>query len=940
MMKKYTLYFILITIVVILLNIYFNISIYRNQISFQRNLLTGEAEAAANEIENSLMKFENEVNALLYSNILLGVNIADDDIKQDGLRSLEMLLTNNDELIRNVYIYDVNKNVLNLSFNKGSRLLVDPFVTQHQNLLLNKESVTKSGSNYQYSFPVFNEKQLVANLVFTLDLTGFFQSQLSRNFHDNAFWQWIIDDTGRILFTNAGSTMVLADSATLRNMVIREQSGFSKHLVLLNDKPELLFSAYAPLNIINENFGVLFSMRKSFVFDLILNKVIISGIFSTLIMLVFLFIVIKKMGNNLLAKEKTSLELSTFQSIFDNLPIGIMVLDQNSHVIIVNQTARELLLMNQAELITGKNITDRFMPSKDYYLAQGESSFDTNQFVLYRHEGEEVAVYKKDQPFFINDEEYILSAFVDVTPIEKARKYEAASNTAKSEFLAKMSHEIRTPMNGIIGMTEALDQESLTTNQKEYVQIVKRSADVLLTLIDDILDFSKIEAGKMQLEEIPFKLREEVKFAVDLFKPIIEEKKLAFNLSVNADVPENIIGDPFRLRQVLSNLISNSVKFTHEGTISVGIELEEEYNNNVTLMFYVEDTGVGIPRNKIESIFNSFTQAEESTSRKYGGSGLGTTISKQLVTLMHGEIWVQSPSPISQKPNYPGSRFSFTIEVYSDEKLLKPLQFEKFLQFSQVNALIITSAQQLKQRLTRFFEHEKINYELFEYNDNQFVDLKQKLKKNDGSYQILVILDEPDMNGLLLAKKLKEENLTDLFLIFLISSNHKSVNYIHSKQYGIDYYFVEPFENTDLIKSLHISFPNVEKVDTEIIQQVRPNLTVLIAEDNEINIRVAQTLFTRLGYKIDIARNGQEAIEKVKTTAYDIVFMDLVMPERDGIQATVEIRGLGYQMPIIAMTASASAKSKLKAISSGMNDYVVKPVKIESIRNILLKWFA
>ena len=277
----------------------------------------------------------------------------------------------------------------------------------------------------------------------------------------------------------------------------------------------------------------------------------------------------------------------------------------------------------------------------------------------------------------IYNEAYLLSAFIDVTHIEKARKYEAAANTAKSEFLAKMSHEIRTPMNGIIGMTEALDQESLTIDQKEYVQIVKRSADVLLTLIDDILDFSKIEAGKMQLEEIPFKLREEVKFAIDLFRPIIEEKNLKFGIKINPDVPENIIGDSFRLRQVLSNLISNAVKFTHEGEISVGIELEEEYNSNITLLFYVEDTGVGIPRDKVESIFNSFTQAEESTSRKYGGSGLGTTIAKQLVTLMHGEIWVQSPSPIPASPNFPGSRFSFTIEVYSNEKLVKALHTEE-----------------------------------------------------------------------------------------------------------------------------------------------------------------------------------------------------------------------------------------------------------------------
>jgi signal transduction histidine kinase/CheY-like chemotaxis protein len=939
-MKKYAYFIIIIPAVVILLNIYFSISIYQSQIAFQRSILSGQAEASVNEIEGALMKFENEVNALLYSNVLLQVNISSDDINQDGLRSLELLFTNNHDIVQNVRIYDNNKNVLNLSFNKKDRLLIDPFVTQNQNELQDRALVIKSDDQYIYSFPVFQGDQLIANISFALDLESYFTSAFSRYYHNGDFWQWLVDSEGHVIFNNAELPLLVKDLGPLKENIDRELSGFWQHGVLLQDKKEQLFSAYAPLNILNEKFGVVFSMRKSFVFDLILNRVIISGVFSTSIMLLFLFILYGKLGKNLTLREKASVELSTLQSIFDNLPVGIMVLDQHEQLKIVNQTAREMLLLHNDEQISGKNLNDRFMLSKDYYDGDTESAFDSSQFVLYRHEGEEVAVYKKDLPFIIKNEEFLLSAFVDVTPIEKARKYEAAANTAKSEFLAKMSHEIRTPMNGIIGMTEALDQENLTPNQKEYVQLVKRSADMLLTLIDDILDFSKIEAGKMQLEEIPFKLREEVKFAADLFRPIVEEKKLEFNMRINPNVPENIIGDPFRLRQVLSNLISNAVKFTHEGEILIGVELEEEYNNNLTLLFYVEDTGVGIPRSKIESIFNSFTQAEESTSRKYGGSGLGTTIAKQLVTLMHGEISVQSPSNISRKPNYPGSRFSFTIEVYSNEKILKVLHTEKIHDFAQVKALIITTVHSSRQRLLRLLEQEKISVEFFEYDSTRLRELKQKLIENIGFYHMLFVLDEPGLNGLQLSKKLREDKLTDQYLIVMISSNHKSENFIHSKRFGIDYYLVEPFERPDLLNHLYESFPHVERTAGEIIRKIRPDLSILVADDNEINIRVAQTIFSNLGYKIDVARNGNEAVEKVKITNYDIVFLDLVMPERDGIQATVEIRGMGLQMPIVAMTATANLKTKTKAIASGMNDYMIKPVKTDSIRSILIKWFA
>jgi len=939
-MKKYTLYFIVITLIVILLNIYFSVSIYFSQVSFQRSILSGQAEACATEMEKAIMKFENEVNALLYSNILLSIDLKSDDINQDGVRSLEMLFSNNNGLISNVIIYDRENNVLNLSYNKRKKLLVDPYETQRNIELVNREKREKTELSYRYTYPVFKNKELAANISFELDLEAFFENELNRNFHDEAFSQRVIDGYGNTLFSNDIPDITISDTLFIKDRIISEESGFRKHKAVIGGKKGFLYTAYSPLNIAGEHFGVLFSMRRNFVFDLILNRVIVAGSFSTFIMIIFLLFLMNWMGKNLLRNAKVNNELSGLQSIFDNLPVGIMVLDQNRQIRIINQTAKEMLLLGKGDDPTGKNLSDRFMLSRDYYDADDDSSFDSNQFVLYRHEGEEVAVFKKDVPYVVDHEEFLLSAFADVTLIEKARKYEAASNTAKSEFLAKMSHEIRTPMNGIIGMTEALYQENLTEAQMEYVQIVKRSADVLLTLIDDILDFSKIEAGKMQLEEIPFKLREEVKSAVDLFRPILDEKKLAFSLKISSEVPENIIGDPFRLRQVLSNLISNAVKFTHEGEISVGVELEEEYNNNITLLFFVEDTGVGIARNKIETIFNSFTQAEESTSRKYGGSGLGTTIAKQLVTLMHGEIWVQSPSPITVNPAYPGSRFSFTIEVYSNERIIKPLHFEKITRFSQIRALLVSVSGQTFPQLIKILDFEKITYDLVEYSAENFADLKKSLSEGNITYQMIVVLDETGNSGLALAKKLKDAKLTDQYIISLISKNHKAENFIQSKRFGVDYYFFEPLEQSDIIKCLHETFPFVEKTPAEIVRKIKSNLSILVAEDNEINIRVAQTIFSNLGYSIDIAKNGAEAAEKVRTGNYDIVFMDLVMPEKDGIQATVEIRSAGYSMPIVAMTATASVKSKTKAISSGMNDYIVKPVKIDAIRSILIKWFA
>lgn len=567
------------------------------------------------------------------------------------------------------------------------------------------------------------------------------------------------------------------------------------------------------------------------------------------------------------------------------------------------------------------------------------AAYDTSHFYFYNRGGNEITLYRKELPCNIDGKEYVLCAFIDITPVDKERKFEAAANTAKSDFLAKMSHEIRTPMNGIIGMAQALDKEQLNKNQKEYINIIQRSADLLLNIIDDILDYSKIEAGKMQIEDVPYNLREEVEISVDIFRAIADEKNLIIEVNFEENLPDKIIGDPFRLRQVLSNLISNAVKFTHQGKILVNVKLEEEYSGNLTLLFTISDTGVGIPKDKLASIFDSFTQAEKSTSRNYGGSGLGTTICKQLVTLMNGEIWAESPSGLSGNEKYPGSSFNFTIEVFSNKELDKELDFSNIRSVEEIKALVITHDNSTKKRLFSYFNHLNIQTTIINYGENIVFDVKGKIQDKSSDYHLIVIMDDIGLDGLWLSKKLYDEGYTNKHRVFVFSSNHKAENYIQSKLCGVDYYIVQPFEQQKLNNCLNESFPalNIQK-DQGI--ELRKNLQILVAEDNIINQKVAENIFKNIGFDIDIAADGVEVIEKVKSKAFDIIFMDLEMPEKNGIDATIEIRSLGYQMPIVAMTASASEASKINSLNAGMNEYTTKPVKLETVQAILEKWFV
>jgi signal transduction histidine kinase/CheY-like chemotaxis protein len=939
-MKRQYLYLVIVIIIIVGLNVLLFYQSYLRQISYQRNILFQEAENAGNEIESVVSAFESDINKILFYDDISEI-FSSSDIKEMGMRNLKVFYSTYTDLIKNIYIYDRNKNVLNLFKDKKGNFIVDHYVAQRQAVLEERDIIRIKNNNYQFFLPVFKDNKVYGNIIVAVDFTRYMNSVLEKYYLENVLWQSIIDSAGNILSTNIGADVEFTGINIIRTNLKKEVKDYIRHTAYIDNKKEVLISVYYPVIILKQSFGLVFSLNNSIIHDYIMGKIFLSAGLSLVILFSSLFILLQIISRKTRSGQEVSSELKRLELIIDNLPIGLLILDSDKKVKTINKTAKELLLMKDNENVIGKNVSDRFLLSKNYYSDEDNvSAYDSNQFILYQKEGNEVVVYKKEVPFPMDDKIVFLEAFIDITSVEKSRKYAVAANTAKSEFLASMSHEIRTPMNGIIGMTDALDQQNLTPAQKEYVEIVKKSADLLLNIIDDILDFSKIESGKMQLEEIPFKLREEIKLSLDLFRPIINEKKLKLTVDINPDIPENIIGDSFRLRQVLSNLISNAVKFTHEGEIAVGVKLEEEYSGNLTLLFYVEDTGVGIPEKKIESIFSSFTQADDSTSRKYGGSGLGTTISKQLVNLMHGEIWVESPSSISKSKKYPGSKFSFTIEVFSNEKLDKNLNFDDITEFSQVNALVLTGNIESKIRLVYFLKQIGIKYEGFKFQIDKLKDLNNKLKEKGKDLKLIFIMDEPNYKGFEIAHTLKEKSITDSYIVFMISSNHKPDNYIQVKREGVDYYLIQPFEHEDLLNYLHDTFPNVKITIEEETKRIRTDLSILVAEDNIINQKVAETIFNNLGLKIEIAKDGKETVEKYNSKKYDIIFMDLVMPNKDGIQATVDIRGTGSQIPIIAMTATASKQTQAQAIASGMNDYIIKPVKLETVRNILLKWFA
>ena len=935
-MRKFYSILIASFIVLIGLNVLFFSFIYKTHLVFQKNNLQSVLRLVISEVENTVNEFESDLNFVAYHNGFSNV-ITSNEVSND-MRKLELFYSSYNNLIENIIVYDNNKNVVNLYLDSKKHFITDQYQAQRQRLLYDKQEIIIDESHYQYFIPVLKGKEVIANIVVSIDFSDYIIKVLQ---HYNSqkkdqILNWLVNlDNDRVISSNLGEFSVVSGEEEILAILKEDHEGLKIHEISADSVKFKAITMFAPCNVMDNKYGIAVSSSLKDYLSKVYSRAVLL-ILAILVLFVFssFFLVL-----NLRKKEQKldfyKADWQEYNNLFENLPYGILVADIDNKISKINKAARDLLLIKEDDNLSLSDISNRFL--KDSTGTGKQKAYDKDQFILYERQGNEVVIYKKDIDVAVNNKEYTISALMDITDVEKARKFEAASNSAKSEFLAKMSHEIRTPMNGIIGMTDALEKDDLSETQKEYVTIVKRSADLLMNIIDDILDYSKIEAGKMQIEEIPFNLSEEVKISLDLFAPIIEEKGLQLKIDIKNDVPERIIGDPFRLRQVISNLISNAVKFTHEGIIEVKVQLEEEYSGNITLHFSVSDTGVGIPKEKLESIFNSFTQAEQSTSRKYGGSGLGTTICKQLVTLMNGEIWVESPSGLSKGKNNPGTTFNFTIEAFSDEDLQKEIDVSNIKKLTDIQTLMIAVSPEKKTRLQGFLKHYNIPYKVQSITENISHDIKTELESK--KYNWIIIVDEASFDGIWLANKLNELNLNNKHRLTILSNNHKPENYIVTKRDRVDHYIVQPFEHKHLKQFIKEDFPNIN-IDEKKAIELRKDIKILVAEDNLINQKVAESIFSALNYKIDIAYDGKKAVEMVKKKSYDVIFMDLQMPGADGIESTVELRGLGYQMPIVAMTATASNATRENALSSGMNDYVVKPVKAEAIRAILEKWFA
>jgi two-component system, sensor histidine kinase and response regulator len=641
-------------------------------------------------------------------------------------------------------------------------------------------------------------------------------------------------------------------------------------------------------------------------------------------------------------------EKQFFESLVLNSPTAIVVLGENEKIISCNPAFEQLYGYSSDEIL-GVALDALITTPEDLAEAQyySQQVMDGTVHVLGKRRRKDNSLVEVEifgVPVVAAGEKIgTLAIYHDVSELVRARKEAEEASRTKSEFLANMSHEIRTPMNGVMGMLELALDTSLTSEQRDYLQTSLQSAEALLTLLNDILDFSKIESGRLEFENINFSLRSTVEDVAYTLARRAQDKGLEMACLIHPDLASALQGDPGRLRQILVNLVGNAIKFTQQGEIVIRAEAVEETNTHATIHFAVQDTGIGIPYVRQTAIFDRFTQADGSTTRKYGGTGLGLAISKQLVEAMGGTIGVESTPGT-------GSTFWFDLKFEKQDRKKRttaPLT-SRPANLAQAHILIVDDNQTNRMVLTKNIEALGSRPEAVPGGAEALDALRHAQRAGDPYHVVLLDMQMPGMDGEQTAGAIKSDpSLREVKIIILTSMGQRG-DASRFEALGCSAYLLKPVKQQMLFDAVIAVLGREEKSDSALVtrhtlsEQKKTGQRILLAEDNAINQKLAVALLQKAGYSVDAVENGVQAFEKIQANQYGAVLMDVQMPEMDGFEATQKIREIekqtGQHVSIIAMTAHAMHGDRENCFEAGMDDYITKPIQPKVLFSVLERW--
>ncbi len=926
-------------LVIMLVNFFYYKNLYNKQINYITTLLSRQVQIVGLSVDETNNYFISDLNKINISDDL-NLFFTDKEREYRAKENMKLFFSKYQDFITGIKLYDNNRNEFTLKREEsGSNWtwLEQKYTLHSQGEIYYMEKLVQDNRKFNYYLPVLSNSVATGNIVVSVDYQKYFDQIFSVFNLKDYQWQWVVSDSGEIIYNNYDSAIKYNQIEKLTTALESGSVSYMMHTAVVDGKTKDIISSYYSTQLLQRNLGLVFSAPTEFFQKYIVRNSILIVIMTLFVIQVIILVFWRYIRTQKTESDRLRESQKMLFKLIEEMPVGVIIHNKNREIIKANKVAASQYSYPGEAEMQGKIFPETSLPEVSSYFSKNlGSAFNPDQFVIIKKEIGEMVLYRNSIPVVFMGTEATMEILIDVTMLESARKQEAKANVAKSEFLARMSYEIRTPLNGIIGMTDILNKQKLSDEVRELVSILRRSTEVLLNIINDILDFSKIETGKMILDEIPFNIREEIGFCADLARTYISDNKVVFSCTVDDNIPENIIADSFRLRQVLSNLINHSASNTSEGEIRLTCRMKSNKSGLITLGFELLDTGTNFDKAALKKIFGEYVNIESKSVKSSDESGFGTILARQLIEIMGGELKAESPSGLAGNK---GTRIEFSITAYSNDKIIKNISIENIRSFDRIKTLVISGSSTRDDEVLSSLHKLGLNISVTTFQKSTAGQIRTNLNSGGERYSLVIILDDAEFNGFEAARTIWENNLSGKIIMFMISSNDLKGNYMKCITMGVDQYLVRPFDNAELIKVIQECFPFIDQSSSVDLSNIKSDIKILVVEDNKMNQKVLGAMLKNLNCSFDFADDGYEGYMKAKAGKYDLIFMDLIMPEMNGYDSARRILAFDENVLIVAFTADNMPDTKRKAELSGIKEFITKPVRIEELKKLFAKYF-
>ncbi len=925
--------------ILLIVNFFYYQSLYKKQISYMVELLDKQAQIVGLSVDDINNGFLSDLNQIFFSEDLS--RFFDNAESQFSVKErMKLFFSKYQDLVTGIKLYDNKRNEFTLKKDETNNdWLEQTFVLHVQGEIFTMEKLVHGNRKFEYYQPVIKDNITIANIVVTIDYQKYFAEIFSAFNLKDYQWEWVMSDSGEIIYSNSEKKVEYSQIERITQRLIESYTEHIFHSASIDGKTEKIISSYYSTNLLQRDFGLVFSAPTGIFRKYLIRNSILIVLVTLLIVRGVIYIFWRYIKSQQSEIEKLDASEKMLFKLIEEMPVGVIIYNKNKEIIKANKVAAMQYSCDNEEDMKGRIFTITTLTDDNNYFSKHlGGTFPPDRFIILKKEDDEIILFRNSIPVTFMGEEANIEILIDVTMLEKARSQEARANLAKSEFLARMSYEIRTPLNGIIGLTDVLNRYGLSEEVKEIAELLRRSSEVLLNVVNDILDFSKIETGGMILNEIPFDLREEINYCADLAKTRIDEKVISLTCTVDKNIPEKIIGDPYRVRQILTTLINHCVNSTKKGEIRLTCSLKNNQDRILLIGFELLHSGHSFDKATMEKIFRDYVNGESKVVWDQDESGFGTVLARQLIELMGGELSAESPSGIAGEK---GTGITFTINAYSYERPVKNFVPDKISSFEKINTLVITGSQTRDEELLGTLHQLGLSLTVTTFHKSTVNQIKTNLNYPGEKYHLVIIIDDKDFDGFDAAKIINENKISERFIIIMISSNDKKGNYHKCFTLGIDHYMVKPAEIKALAEAIISYFPGIHS--PTLIQGkeiIRKDIKILIIEDNKMNQKVIGTMLSNLGLACDFTNDGYSGYLQAKTRKYDVILMDLYMPEMDGFESARKILAYDKSILIAAFTADNLPGTKRKAELSGIKEFISKPVQLDDLKNFFVRHFA